>query len=121
MIILIRSIGFFVIFLGVTVLVSPRFLKEMIAFTKEGKRLYFSIVIKSSCGLAFFLASPQCRLEEVIRVLGLLYLVAPIAVLPLGLEKLKRYCEWWERRPVLVFRLWAVVTTALGGLIVYAV
>ena len=121
MIIMVRSIGFFVVFLGIAVLVNPGYLKQMISFFKEGKRIYFSVVLKSSIGLAFFLASPQCRLETVIRVLGIIYLIAPIVSLFFGLGRLKRYCEWWERRPVLIFRLWSVVTVALGGFIVYAV
>lgn len=121
MLILVKLIGLLIVAMGIIFLLSPKVLKQYIAFWKQGKKIYALGVLRLLIGVVFLLTASQCRLVGVILTLGILILLKGIAIFVLGLEKIKSMLDWWGRKSPLVFRLLSLVALAIGALILYSV
>ena len=118
MVVLVRIVGMLLMLVGVVCLLNPEYLKRMIVFFIKGKRVYWSIGVKTIFGVVFLLAALQCRVPLVIAILGIL-LVSSLAVsLVIGTKGLKSMCEFWMERPSAVVRVWAALTLVMGVLII---
>lgn len=120
MVILTKFIGITVALLAIIIFFNQEMLKKIIFYIKQGYRIYWSIGLKVLSGVVFLAASSQCRLSGVIKAMGILYIVGPIVVLLFGRDKLTTYCDWWLRRPPVIFRIWSLLTLTVGGLIIYS-
>ena len=121
MLILVRIIGVIITVMGIIILLSPKIMKQLIAFFEQGKRLYLAGVLRILFGIVFLLVATQCRLVGVIVVLGILFLIGGILIFTLGLEKSKSILKWWERKSPLVFRLVSLIPIFIGVLILYSI
>jgi len=107
--------------LGVSGFVRPtgliRFVEKMWE-SPTGFRL--AIAVRLVLGAVLIVAAPDCRFPQVIRILGILSLVAAAATAALGHERLRSFVEWWVGRPPVFVRGWSLVAFAFGCFLVYA-
>ena len=120
MILFVKLFGILIILTGIVTLLDKKFLGRLIAFCKEGTRLYWTVALKVLFGVILLLAADKCKLTGVIMILGVIYVGGSAIGLLFGIERLKRYCEWWEKRKPIVHRLWALGAIAIGVLIIYS-
>lgn len=120
MVILIKLIGIIIALVGIIFLFCPKALRQLIAFFKQGKRLYWVGTLRLLFGVILLLGATQCRVVWVVIAMGVLFLVAGVLIFALGLEKLRSVIDWWDKKSLVVLRLLGVVALALGVLLIYS-
>jgi hypothetical protein len=71
-------------------------------------------------GSIFLFAAPQCRLPDLVRLIGVLEFVGAAVLLGLGSARLQRFVQWWLERPLSFVRSWCLAALAFGMLLAYA-
>ena len=87
--------------------------------TREG--LWVGAAIRLIFGLALWFAAPLSRFPTTLQVVGVIFIVAGIAMPFIGLVRFTSMVAWWLNKPPSFTRVWAVATLALGVFFVWAV
>jgi energy-coupling factor transporter transmembrane protein EcfT len=99
---------------------KPDIMKRLMEFFKQGRRMYFAAMIRLVLAVVFLLAARQCRHFWVIFVFGVLFIISGLLVFILGLEKVKSYISWWQKQPLVLLRVVALIGLAIGAIIIYS-
>ncbi|KPK38997.1 MAG: hypothetical protein AMJ78_09145 [Omnitrophica WOR_2 bacterium SM23_29] len=121
MLILVKLIGIVIVAMGIIFLLNPEAMKRVINYWGQGKRLYLVGILRLLIGVVLLLSASQCRLVGAIVTLGILVLLGGIIIFALGLEKVKSILDWWDKKPLSVLRLLALIALAIGALLLYSV
>jgi hypothetical protein len=114
-------LGALLVVLGGVFLVTPSRFQSFIAFWLSDPRIYLALFLRLFMGVVLLAASAESRLPLVLRVLGIVSLLAALVGVLMGPARLRAMASWWTGRSVALIRLWAVVTAALGAVLLYAV
>jgi hypothetical protein len=117
---IVKIIGIGIVALALAYLLKPRFMEYLMEFFKEGKRIYFAGLIRFVLAIIFLLAAHECDLTGVVVFFGVLFLISGLLTFIIGLEKAKSIIEWWQKQSIFVLRLLALVTFAVGVVIIYS-
>jgi len=98
--------------------VNPKTAKKMMAFWRQGKRLYAGGLIRVLLGSIFLYYAPRARLPQVMFALGVLALLGALFIFVLGLGKTKAILDWWDKKPEAFLRLLSLLVIAFGALII---
>jgi len=120
MVILIKIIGIVITLVGIIFLFCPKAIKQLMGFVRQGRRLYWAGILRLLFGVTLLLGASQCRVIWVVMAMGILFLIGGVMIFTLGLERLRSIIEWWNKRSLMVLRLWALVVLALGALLIYS-
>src|SRR3974377_1276690 len=93
--------------LGALGLVSPRRLADFARGFLWSGGLYLAAVIRIVFGAVFVLAAPHSRFPEIVRVVGLLSILAGLLTPILGVDRQRRMLDWWTARGSLFMRIWS--------------
>lgn len=113
-------VGWLVILTGLWGIASPHSLIDMVLAWSSSTRFYFTVITRVVLGVIFIFAAPRCRVPWVIYVIGILTLLAGVALFFLGASRVDEIVNWFAARSDLCIRLAYVVTTLFGVLLVYA-
>ena len=116
--IVIKSLGIVFALVGIVYLLRPDVMKWLMEFFKQGKRLYFAGLIRFVLAIVFLLAARECEVFWVIFAFGILFIIGGLSIFIIPLEKLKSYIGWWQKQSVLLLRVLALLTLAIGALII---
>ena len=127
MVILVSQISLLVI--GVTIIVlagwgmfAPE--KLMTFVTSEMDKswgIYVAVIVRLVMGSALIIVAPS-QFPIVFQALGVIAIVAAIALVLMGRERIRRLLAWFsERLSAPMIRLWLLFGVAFGGLLVYGV
>ena len=119
-VIVIQIIGIIIALFGVVYLLKPDIAKHIIEFFKKGKRIYFAALLRLALAIVFLLAARECDLTWVIVVFGILFLVGGLLIFALGAERAKSILDWFQKQSDLFIRLMALITLAIGAVIIYS-
>ena len=120
MAIVIKIIGVFFILVAILLISKPDVMKRLMQFFKKGRRLYLAGLIRIALAIVFFLSARECDIGWLILVFGILFLLSGILIFTLGLARSKSILEWFETKPVLLLRLFALIIAAMGAAVIYA-
>jgi len=120
MVALVKIFGVVLAFFGIIVLLRPSVLDSFLMFWQQGSRLQFAVLMRFVMGSVLVTAAPRCRLPGVILIVGVVLFVSGVAGLILGPERLRSLARWYADRSPMVQRLWALVSTGVGSLVLYA-
>jgi len=109
-----------VVGLGVLGLVAPSRLLSIDRYFQTPAGLYFAAAIRVAMGVALFLAAPASLAPEAIRILGVVIVVAGVATLFFGLDRLRGLVDWWSAHRSALIRPFAVLALVFGLLLTYA-
>ena len=115
-----RLLGVFVLLVGVWGVLAP---SRMVDFVKRfGTKggLIFAVVIRVIIGLALWFAAPSSRAPLLLQVLGVLAIVAAVALPLMGLERFKALLLWWTKLSPAKQRLNSLFAVAFGAAILWA-
>lgn len=115
-----RVIGLIIGLMGSILLVSPKTMKQLIAFWSVGERIYLAGLLRVLIGIAL-LSSRGCRWPLVVALIGLLILIKGVLIFILGAPRIKPLFSWWENGPALLVRLAGLFALSIGLLLYYAV
>jgi len=118
---IIVGFGVIVAGLGIIGLVRPQSLLDMIERSwKSPAALYFAIGVRLFLGVVLVAAAPECRYPQVIRILGIVSLVAAAAGAALGRRRLTVFVDWWAKQSTGFVRTWCIFALAFGGFLISA-
>ncbi len=118
--IIVKIAGILIVLIGIVFLLKPGVMKRLMEFIKKGKRVYFAAVIRFALAIIFLLGAGECYQKWIIAAFGILFLISGLLILILGPEKIRNILEWYQKQPVLIFRVIAVIALACGAVIVYS-
>ena len=118
--IVIKSLGIFFCIIGIVYLLRTDIMKWLFEFFKKGKRIYFAGVIRLALAVVFFSSYRECDKRWIIFAFGILFLISGLLIFVLGSEKVRRILDWYQKQPVLIFRVIAVIVLAIGAIIIYS-
>ena len=107
--------------LGAVGVASPSHLLAIVRRFQTPAGLYVAMAIRLVLGLALFLAAPASRAPDLLRILGIVIMVAGFITPLLGLERFRRLLDSWVTRGSGFIRSWAACAMAAGLLLAYAV
>ena len=106
---------------GVWGIISPATLLTFLSRWQTREGLWTGAILRLIFGLALWFAAPLSRFPTTLQVVGVISVVAGIAVPFIGLARFKSMVAWWLNKPPSFTRIWAVATLALGVFFVWAV
>jgi uncharacterized membrane protein HdeD (DUF308 family) len=116
----IQVLGIVIVAAGIVYLLKPDVMKWLMEFFKRGRRIYLAGLIRLALGIVFLLAARECDITWVIVTFGILFLVSGILIFMLGAKRARSVIEWWQKQPVLVLRVLALIASAIGAVIIYS-
>jgi hypothetical protein len=117
--IVIKSLGIVFVVIAIVYFLKPDVMKWLLEFFKQGKRLYFAGLIRFALAIVFLLAARECKVFWVIFAFGILFITGGLLIFIIRLEKLKSYIGWWQKQSVLLLRVLALITLAIGAVIIF--
>jgi len=119
-----------VLVIGVTVIVlagwgifAPEKLMTLVASAMDKYwGIYIAVIVRLVLGAALVIVAPSSLFPIVFQALGVIAVVAAIALVLVGRERTRRFIAWWsERFSAQIVRLWLLFGVAFGGFLVYGV
>ena len=111
--------GLFMLGMGTAILMSPERLKKGLRIFLDKQRFWLATGIRIVVGILFLMAASDTRAPSFITAMGILFLLAGVAIPFIGRARIDRLANWWLERPDWVLRVWAVTAGALGGVFVW--
>ena len=107
--------------LGAVGVVAPGALLALVAQMQSPAGLWLAAVLRIVLGAALYLAAPRSRAPTIFRVLGVVTVLAGVALPLLGVARFAALLGWWIAQGASVTRAWAAVAVAFGLLVAYGV
>ena len=114
----IKVIGIVFVLIAILYFLKPGVMKGLMHFFKSGNRMYFAGLIRFLLAIVFLLAARECRNSWVIFAFGILFLISGLLIFVLGPKRLRVILEWWENQSTVLFRVLALVTLAVGVVVI---
>lgn len=99
---------------------APAALIRILEYLQIEKRRNIAAGMRLVLGVLFLLAAPACRLPVFVQAVGVIAIVAGVALLLMGNERFERFLRWWITRPLGFTRVWCVFAILFGLLLVYS-
>ena len=120
--IVVLALGAIICLISVWGFIAPDNIWKMINGVMEKDwAIHVAVIMRLLLGAALIIAAPQTRFPEVMEVLGWIAIVAAIAILFMGRNRLKSFIAWFQRMTNTMVRVWLVFGFAFGAFLVYAV
>ena len=113
-------VGAIVAVLGVAILIVPNILTKWLGFFVNNRLIYLPIIIRLIIGLLFLIYARSTTIPWVVIVFGLLITGAGVIFLFMPYRSINTFVQWWLDQPQWVYRFWALIALAMGGLLMYA-
>ena len=120
MILLVKFLGILMVCIGAINMVNPAPMRKMLAFWRQGKRIYVGGLLRIFFGAIFLLSYQYAKIPGVICTLGILMVLGGLTIFILGPNRIKVMLDWWARKPNSILRLIAVFILLVGALVIYS-
>ncbi|MEX0715288.1 MAG: hypothetical protein WD066_01810 [Planctomycetaceae bacterium] len=115
-------IGVFIAAVGLLGALFPLGLIRFAEIVWRAPRILFvGAAIRLAIGALLIVAAEQSRFPWTFRVLGAITIAAGLALPVVGFHRLRRFIDWWARRPYWMIRGWALLAVAFGAFLIYAI
>ena len=120
--IVVLALGAIICTLSLWGFIAPEKLWKMINGVMEKDwAIHIAVIMRLLLGAALIIAAPQSRFPVAMEVLGWIAIVAAIAILFMGRDRMKKFIAWFQRMTNTMVRVWLVFGIAFGAFLVYAV
>jgi hypothetical protein len=118
--IIIKVLGTVIVCIGLVYLIKPEIFRSIIGFFVKGKRLYLAALVRFTLAIIFIMGARHCGIKWIIVMFGLIFLLSGLLIIMMGLEKTKGIIRWYQKQPIFVYRIVAIIVLSVGLIIVYA-
>jgi len=115
------SICLLIAVLGALGIVSPTRLLDVVRRVQTPRGLYFVVVLRLILGVALIFSAPTSRAPELILLCGVIAIIKGVMAPFIGVERIRKFLDWWSARGSAFLRGWAFLVLALGLLVAYAI
>ena len=106
---------------GLWGMIKPATLLAFLSRWQTRGGLWAGATLRLIFGFTLWSVAPLSRFPTTLQVVGVLFVVAGVALPFIGLARFKRMVAWWLNNPPCFTRVWAVAALALGVFFVWAV
>ena len=115
------AIGLIIGAIGLVGVVAPSLLLEAGQSLLTPTGLYIVAALRIAIGLVLVRVAPDSRTPKILRIVGVLIIIAGVLTPFFGVERSRAIFDWWSSQGLMFMRLGAGVAVAFGLFIVYAV
>ena len=115
------AIGSIIGAIGIVGVGAPSLLLEFGRSLLTPTALYIVAGLRIGIGIVFVRVAPISRMPKVLRVLGILVIIAGVLTPFFGVEHSRAVLDWWSNQGPSFMRVLASVAVAFGFFIVYVV
>lgn len=119
MAILVSILGVLAAAVGLIGLAQPRRIINLINYWEGPTRFRLAIAVRLVLGVVLLVVASDCRLPAVVTALGVIAIVAAVAILIVGQHRLDSFIAWWLARSPAVIRVSMLFALAFGVLLIY--
>lgn len=120
--IVVLALGVIICLFSVWGFISPdKFWKMINGVIEKDWVIPVAVIMRLLLGVALIIAAPQSRFPEVMEVLGWIAIIAAVAILFMGRNRLIKFIAWFQRMTDAMVRVWLLFGFAFGAFLVYAV
>lgn len=120
--IVVLVLGIAVCALSVWGLYAPeRLLRLVNRVMDKGWGIYGAAIVRLLLGLALIIAAPASRFPLMFQGLGWIALIAAVALLFVGRERIHRLVAWFERFSRPTIRLWLLFGISFGVFLIFGI
>jgi hypothetical protein len=83
--------------------------------------IHLAVVVRLLLGAALIIAAPDSRFPQVFEVLGWIAVIAAVAIVFMGRERLRRFVALFQRFSPAIIRTWLIFGVAFGAFLVYGI
>ena len=113
-------IGLLITAFGTVGILAPSGLVWVAQHAVSPVQLYFIAAVRVAFGVLLISVASGSRAPKVLRVVGLIPILAAIATPFVGVERVPAIIEWWSQQGSGMVRLSALAVLAIGGFVAYA-
>jgi hypothetical protein len=107
--------------IGAVGVLAPAVLLTLVAEMQSPAGLWIAAALRVVLGTALYVAAPRSRAPTTFYVLGVVTVLAGVALPFLGVARFDALLGWWIAQGASVTRLWAAAAVAFGLLVAYGV
>jgi hypothetical protein len=115
------ALSVLIIVLSAVGIVAPSRVLAIARWVRTPVGLYAIAALRVLLGAVLFLAAPGARAPQVLRILGILTIVAGVVTPMIGIDRTRRIIDWVEARGPGFIRGWSPVGIVFGLLLIYAI
>jgi len=119
--ILATALGLIIVAIGVLGVATPSVLLEFGRSLQTTNALYIVAAVRIMFGAVLLWVAPASRTPKILRILGVLIIVAGLFTPSFGVEPSRAMFDWWSTEGPLFTRVWAFVAIVFSLFIVYVV
>jgi hypothetical protein len=112
--------GLFMLGMAAAILIAPERLKRLLRVFVDKQGFGLAAGIRILVGILFLVAASETRAPSFVTAMGILFLLAGVAIPFIGAARIERLASWWLERPDWVLMVWAVGAGALGAGLVWS-
>ena len=117
----IAAFGLFVFAMGMLGLLQPAGLMSVVERPwRTPLGLYMAVMFRLALGILLLAGAAYTRFPRTVGGLGVLSLLAAVAIPFIGYARLRRFVEWWLDRSPGFIRAWSAVACVFGVFLLYA-
>ena len=90
----------------------------MNSFTGQA-RFLFAVIIRIILGAILLLEAANLKFTLAMQIIGGISILAAIALLLMGQERMDRMIDWFMKMSENTFRIWSVLAIAFGAFFIY--
>ena len=115
------ALGLIIAAFGILGIAAPSVLLEFGRSLQTTNALNIVAAVRVMFGAVLLWVAPGSRTPRILRVLGVLIIVAGLFTPFFGVERSRTMLDWWSTQGPLFTRAWAIVAVVFGLFIVYTV
>ena len=114
------AVGLLITAAGVVVSLVPSAVIRFAQHAVTPFELYASAITRVGIGVVFIVAAPTCRLPRLLRVFGMIAVMAGLVTPFLGVARAQTIADWVSHQGLGLVRSFGLLALAIGAAIVYA-
>lgn len=119
-VVLALAVALFIFVMGAWGVFAPGSIFVFISGWSSKAGFWLAVLLRLCFGLALWFAAPDTRLPVLLQALGAIAILSAASLPVVGYARFQRVLEWWTSRSPFVMRLWSLLATALGALVLWS-
>ena len=118
-VVLALAVALFIFVMGAWGVFAPGSIFAFISGWSSKAGFWLAVLLRLCFGLALWFAAPDTRLPLLLQVLGAIAILSAASLPIVGYARFQRVLDWWTSRSPFIMRLWSLLATALGALVLW--
>ncbi len=115
----IALVGVAICLAGLVILIIPEKFRNVMNRWTGQPRFLFAVIARIIIGAILLLEAPNLKFTFAMQIIGGISILAAVALLLMGQERMDRIIDWFMRLSDEVFRFASVVSIAFGAFFIY--